>query len=238
MTSTTIPGYDPPLLGVRVIDLVSGPMQAVSRYLLDFGAQVTRAQLPGVTGGTDFGPVVDGIALGSAIAARGAHQVTVDRSTGTGRQAWDDLLAASDILIENTALGSAAEAALGVEAIREAHPAIGILVLSQHVHARYAIELLSIGTDGIGYLLKERVADLDELSQVHDRHAVADAFHNGHVVRNEKIRERELRLQIEHEIDDLRADRYVERRDGFVRDDDLGLQCKRAGDGDTLALPA
>lgn len=50
------------------------------------------------------------------------------------------------------------------QAIRQAHPAIGILVLSQHVHARYAIELLSSGTDGVGYLLKERVADLDELS--------------------------------------------------------------------------
>jgi DNA-binding NarL/FixJ family response regulator len=50
------------------------------------------------------------------------------------------------------------------KAIREAHPQIGILVLSQHVHARYAIELLSSGTDGVGYLLKERVADLDELS--------------------------------------------------------------------------
>lgn len=49
-------------------------------------------------------------------------------------------------------------------AIRKAHPAIGILVLSQTVHARYAIELLSSGTDSVGYLLKERVADLDELS--------------------------------------------------------------------------
>src|ERR1700722_2185847 len=117
MTSSSTPSYDPPLLGVRVLDLVSGPMQAVSRHLLDLGAQVTRAQVPGVTSGADFGPVVDGIALGSAIAARGAHQVTVDRSTGPGRQAWDDLLAASDILIENTAPGSDAEAALGVEAI-------------------------------------------------------------------------------------------------------------------------
>lgn len=130
MTSTTIPGYDPPLLGVRVIDLVSGPMQAVSRHLLDFGAQVTRAQLPGVTGAADFGPVVGGIALGSAIAARGARQVTVDPSTGTGRQAWDDLLAASDILVENTAPDSAAEAALGIEAIREAHPALVVLSIS------------------------------------------------------------------------------------------------------------
>jgi len=50
------------------------------------------------------------------------------------------------------------------KAIRERWPAIGILVLSQHVNARYALELLSAGTDGVGYLLKERVSDLDELS--------------------------------------------------------------------------
>jgi DNA-binding NarL/FixJ family response regulator len=48
--------------------------------------------------------------------------------------------------------------------IRARWPAVGILVLSQHVNSRYALELLSAGTDGVGYLLKERVADLDELS--------------------------------------------------------------------------
>jgi DNA-binding NarL/FixJ family response regulator len=50
------------------------------------------------------------------------------------------------------------------KAIRAQWPAIGILVLSQHVNARYALELLSAGTDGVGYLLKERVSDLEELS--------------------------------------------------------------------------
>jgi DNA-binding NarL/FixJ family response regulator len=48
--------------------------------------------------------------------------------------------------------------------LRRRQPAIGILVLSQHVNARYALELLSAGTDGVGYLLKERVSDLSELS--------------------------------------------------------------------------
>jgi len=38
------------------------------------------------------------------------------------------------------------------------------MVLSQHVNTRYALELLSAGTDGIGYLLKERVSDLAELA--------------------------------------------------------------------------
>jgi DNA-binding NarL/FixJ family response regulator len=53
--------------------------------------------------------------------------------------------------------------------IRECWPGIGILVLSQHVNTRYALELLSGGTDGIGYLLKERVSDLDELASSVDR---------------------------------------------------------------------
>jgi DNA-binding NarL/FixJ family response regulator len=54
-------------------------------------------------------------------------------------------------------------------AIRERWPAVGILVLSQHVRAAYALELLSGGTRGVGYLLKERVADLDELQSSIER---------------------------------------------------------------------
>jgi DNA-binding NarL/FixJ family response regulator len=50
------------------------------------------------------------------------------------------------------------------KAIRRRWPKIGILVLSQHVNTRYALELLSAGAEGVGYLLKERVSDLDELS--------------------------------------------------------------------------
>jgi len=50
------------------------------------------------------------------------------------------------------------------KAIRERWPDTGVLVLSQHVHASYAVELLSAGTEGVGYLLKERVSDLSELA--------------------------------------------------------------------------
>ncbi|MGD9957303.1 MAG: response regulator transcription factor [Candidatus Nanopelagicales bacterium] len=48
--------------------------------------------------------------------------------------------------------------------IRERRPAVGILVLSQHVQARYALELLSGGAEGVGYLLKDRVSDVGELA--------------------------------------------------------------------------
>ena len=46
--------------------------------------------------------------------------------------------------------------------IRERWPSIGILVLSQYVEERYAVELLASDTTGIGYLLKDRIADVGE----------------------------------------------------------------------------
>ena len=49
--------------------------------------------------------------------------------------------------------------------IRARWPQVGILVLSQHVQARYAVELLAGGTERVGYLLKDRVSDLGELSE-------------------------------------------------------------------------
>ncbi len=49
-------------------------------------------------------------------------------------------------------------------AIRSRWPQTSVLVLSQYVRASYAVELLGDGTDGLGYLLKERVSDLAELS--------------------------------------------------------------------------
>jgi DNA-binding NarL/FixJ family response regulator len=48
--------------------------------------------------------------------------------------------------------------------IRSRHPGVGVLVLSQFVRPSYALELLSEGTEGVGYLLKDRVSDLGELA--------------------------------------------------------------------------
>ena len=53
--------------------------------------------------------------------------------------------------------------------IRKRYPAVGVLVLSQHVEPAYAIELLAAGADGVGYLLKERVAHLGELTEAVER---------------------------------------------------------------------
>jgi DNA-binding NarL/FixJ family response regulator len=47
--------------------------------------------------------------------------------------------------------------------IRSDHPDIGVVVLSQFAEEEYAYELLKDGAAGLGYLLKERVSNLDEL---------------------------------------------------------------------------
>jgi DNA-binding NarL/FixJ family response regulator len=48
--------------------------------------------------------------------------------------------------------------------IRAKHPATGVLVLSQHVAHTYATELLGDNAEGLGYLLKDRVADVEEFT--------------------------------------------------------------------------
>jgi DNA-binding NarL/FixJ family response regulator len=48
--------------------------------------------------------------------------------------------------------------------IRAAHPETGVLVLSQYVETTYAMELLAESAEGVGYLLKDRVADVGEFA--------------------------------------------------------------------------
>jgi len=54
----------------------------------------------------------------------------------------------------------------GLEAaqrIRAEHPRVGVLVLSQYVEPHHAMQLLEDGASGVGYLLKDRVADVAEV---------------------------------------------------------------------------
>lgn len=53
--------------------------------------------------------------------------------------------------------------------IRSEHPEIGVVVLSQYAEEDYAYDLLKNGAEGLGYLLKERIGDLEELVRaLHD----------------------------------------------------------------------
>ena len=53
-------------------------------------------------------------------------------------------------------------------AIRRDHPATAVLVLSQHVEGRHALDLVGSGA-GFGYLLKDRVLDVDEFLEAAER---------------------------------------------------------------------
>jgi DNA-binding NarL/FixJ family response regulator/class 3 adenylate cyclase len=48
--------------------------------------------------------------------------------------------------------------------IRERFPGTGVLVLSQYVEAGYALDLLTESAEGVGYLLKDRVSDVEEFA--------------------------------------------------------------------------
>ena len=49
--------------------------------------------------------------------------------------------------------------------IRERHPGTGVLVLSAYVEERYAMDLIAGGARGVGYLLKDRVADVSRFTE-------------------------------------------------------------------------
>ncbi len=59
--------------------------------------------------------------------------------------------------------------------LRRRHPAVAILVLSQYVEESYATELLAGGSHGLGYLLKDRVADVGEFVAAVERVAAGGA---------------------------------------------------------------
>jgi len=66
--------------------------------------------------------------------------------------------------------------------VRGRWPEVGVLVLSQYVEERYATELLSERAHGVGYLLKDRVADLSEFLGALDRVAAGGSALDPEVV--------------------------------------------------------
>jgi DNA-binding NarL/FixJ family response regulator len=74
-------------------------------------------------------------------------------------------LAVVDIRMPPTHTTEGLDAALE---LRQDYPELGILVLSAHVEVQQAMELMS-GRGGIGYLLKSRVTDIDDLIDAVDR---------------------------------------------------------------------
>lgn len=78
--------------------------------------------------------------------------------------------------------------------IRERWPEVGVLVLSQYVEERYAAELMTSDTRGVGYLLKDRVARVDEFMDALSRVADGGTALDPEVVKQILVRSRHTDL--------------------------------------------
>jgi DNA-binding NarL/FixJ family response regulator len=86
----------------------------------------------------------------------------------------------TDVRMPPTSTTEGLQAALE---IKDRHPGVGVLVLSQHVETTHAIELLARDQRGVGYLLKERVARPEELVEAARRVAAGGTAIDPEVVR-------------------------------------------------------
>jgi DNA-binding NarL/FixJ family response regulator len=67
-------------------------------------------------------------------------------------------------------------------AIRDEMPDVGILLLSQYVEDRYLGQLLARGAEGVGYLLKDRVAEIERLTEAVERVAAGGSVLDPEVI--------------------------------------------------------
>ncbi|WP_273733780.1 LuxR C-terminal-related transcriptional regulator [Mycolicibacterium septicum] len=75
------------------------------------------------------------------------------------------------------------EGLIAAVSLRRSHPDVGVLVFSQWVETRYAAELLAGNPEGVGYLLKDRVADIAEFDAAVRRVATGGTALDPEVVR-------------------------------------------------------
>src|SRR6187200_2670340 len=101
----------------------------------------------------------------------------------------------TDIQMPPTSTDDGLEAA---KKIRQTQPGIGVLVLSQYLEDRYALELLGEGAEGVGYLLKDRVGDLVVFTD-----AVRRVANGGSALDPQVVQRMVDRPRIESPIDEL-----------------------------------
>jgi DNA-binding NarL/FixJ family response regulator len=86
-----------------------------------------------------------------------------------------------------------------VEAIRAEHgAAVGVLLLSQYVETSYALRLVAQGAGGVGYLLKDRVDDIDDFAD-----AIRRIAHGGSVIDPEVVTQLVTRRRTHVSLDEL-----------------------------------
>jgi crotonobetainyl-CoA:carnitine CoA-transferase CaiB-like acyl-CoA transferase len=125
--NNTDAGLDRPLTGVRVIDLAYGPLAAISRYLVELGAEVIRVEPPGGAQDRREGVCVQGQALGFVANNLGKRAVALNLSDANDREHLGRLAETADLLIEASAPGSVEAEWINVPALRKRNPMLVVL---------------------------------------------------------------------------------------------------------------
>ncbi len=114
------------LAGIRVLDIstvIAGPWGA--GLLADFGAEVIKVEMPG-RGDTfrAMGPLKDGVSIRWPSMGRNKKTITLDFHYEEGKKIFLDLVAKSDVIVENFRTGTLDKWGLGIDVLRQANPDI------------------------------------------------------------------------------------------------------------------
>jgi formyl-CoA transferase len=120
------------LQGIRVVDFtttVSGP--GCSFFLADLGAEVIKVERPGR--GDDarlYPPYKEGVSAAFVTLNRGKRGVTIDLKNPRGVELFKELVAVSDVLVENYVPGNMARLGLDYDTLREVNPRLVMCSIS------------------------------------------------------------------------------------------------------------
>jgi DNA-binding NarL/FixJ family response regulator len=140
-----------------------------------------------------------------------AAEVTVVHAASRGDQllaflnGQEDHAAAPDVVMLDIRMGRRDDdGLLTAEEIARSHPGVGILMLSAHVEARYAQRLFANGSAGRGYLLKDSLDSVSELSQALSR------VHRGGTYTDPRVVDELIRRDRQERLDTLLTPREQE----------------------------
>jgi crotonobetainyl-CoA:carnitine CoA-transferase CaiB-like acyl-CoA transferase len=113
----------PPLAGVRVLDLATGPLAAIGRHLVELGAEVIRIEPRGGGADRSQGARSADVALGFVAANLGKRAVALNLTAAGDAERFEKLLAQADMLIESSDSASGFDGA----GIRRRHSSLVVL---------------------------------------------------------------------------------------------------------------
>ncbi len=142
-----------PLAGIRILDLgtrIAAPFAAT--LLGDFGAEIIKVELPR---SGDFmrgiGPFIDGYSLWWAVEGRNKKSITLDLRKGRGQEVLKQLVALSDIVVENFQPGTLEAWDLGYETLRAINPGLILTRASVYGQSGPYRDRPGLDRNGIGF---------------------------------------------------------------------------------------